>query len=206
MDSRGWDQRYAGSELVWSAGPNRWVEEVAAPLPAGRALDVAAGEGRNALWLAARGWRATAVDFSGVALERARHLAEQQLGADAGRLEVVHADVTTYAPDPLAFDLVVVAYLQVPDRERRAALRHAAAAVAPGGLLLVVAHDSENLAHGTGGPADPAVLYTAQDVLEDVAGHGLEVLRAETVRRPVEAPDGPRDALDALALLRRPPA
>jgi SAM-dependent methyltransferase len=202
--SAAWDERYGASELVWSATPNRFVEAEAAPLPPGRALDVAAGEGRNALWLAERGWTVTAVDFSAVGLERARRLAAERLGARADALTTVHADVTTWAPEPQAYDLVVVAYLQVPAQPRAAALRHAADAVAPGGRLLVVAHDSANLAHGTGGPQDPAVLYTADDVVADLAGCGLQVLRAERVRRPVDTPDGPRDALDALALLTRP--
>jgi SAM-dependent methyltransferase len=206
VDATGWDEQYSGTELVWSAGPNRFVEEVAAGLPAGRALDVAAGEGRNALWLVERGWRATAVDFSAVGLERARSLAERRLGDRAEELELVQADVLTYQPEPSAFDLVIVAYLQVSASQRRTALRLSAGAVAPGGRLFVVAHDSANLDHGVGGPQDPAVLYTPQDVVADLDGTGLTVERAETVRRPVETPDGTRDALDVLVLAMRPPA
>ena len=76
MDAAGWDARYAGSDLVWGNGPNRFVERELADLPPGRALDIACGEGRNAIWLAHRGWRATGVDFSSVAVERARRLAK----------------------------------------------------------------------------------------------------------------------------------
>jgi SAM-dependent methyltransferase len=203
MDAAGWDERYAASALLWSVGPNRFVEEVAADLPPGRALDVAAGEGRNALWLVERGWKATAVDFSTVALERTRSLAATRLGERADRLDVVQADVLTYQPERRAFDLVLLAYLQVVADERRAALRLSASGVAPGGRLLVIAHDSTNLTHGVGGPQDPAVLYTPQDVVADLAGTGLSVERAETVRRPVETPDGVRDALDVLVLATR---
>src|SRR5665811_1004282 len=96
MDSTAWNQRYADSELVWSATPNIWVEQLTQDLPPGKALDIAAGEGRNALWLAARGWQVTAVDFSTVALQRARSLAEEQLGRDAIRLETLEADVETW--------------------------------------------------------------------------------------------------------------
>jgi SAM-dependent methyltransferase len=204
VDSASWDQRYADAELVWSVGPNRWVEEIAGPLPAGRVLDVAAGEGRNALWLAERGWRATAVDFSSVALERARSLAGQRLGDDADRLETVHADLVTYEPEQQAYDLVVVAYLQVPEDVRRPVLQRAASAVAPGGRLLVVAHDRENLMHGYGGPSDPVVLYSAADVVTDISGSELEAERVEVVRRPVDTDAGPRVALDALFLAVRP--
>ncbi|NJP98836.1 class I SAM-dependent methyltransferase [Nonomuraea sp. FMUSA5-5] len=207
MDSDQWDLRYAAKDLVWSAGPNRWVEEVAADLPPGRALDLAAGEGRNALWLAERGWSVTAVDFSAVALERARSLAGQRLGEQAGRVELVKADVRDYVPEPRAFDLVVIAYLQVAQDVRRQVMRSAAGAVAAGGLLLVVAHDSDNLAHGTGGPQDPAVLYRADDVAADVDGAGLRVVRAQARARPVEG--AARDAIDAFFVAVRdgaPPA
>ncbi|MFE9101044.1 class I SAM-dependent methyltransferase [Actinomadura geliboluensis] len=203
MDSAEWDRRYAGSELVWSAGPNRWVEEVAADLPPGRALDLAAGEGRNALWLAERGWTVTAVDFSAAGLARARSLAEWRLGERADRVQLVEADLREYIPARHGADLVIVAYLQVDERLRRDALRAAADAVAPGGLLLVVAHDSDNLAHGFGGPPNPAVLYTAQDAASDIEGRGLQVLRAEPRTREVSTDAGPRTAIDAFLLARR---
>lgn len=202
MDSAEWDRRYAAKDLVWSAGPNRWVEEVAADLPPGRALDLAAGEGRNALWLAERGWTVTAVDFSAVALRRARSLAEQRLGAAADRVTLAGADLADYVPDG-RYDLVISAYLQVAAGLRARALRTAADAVAGGGLLLVVAHDSDNLAHGTGGPQDPAVLYTAGDVASDIAGAGLRVLTADARHREVPSEDGVRVAIDAFLLARR---
>ena len=85
MDAEQWDQRYDQADLVWSAAPNRWVEEVTGSLSPGRVLDLAAGEGRNALWLAGRGWRATAVDFSRVALDRAgQHRRESSRPARPG--------------------------------------------------------------------------------------------------------------------------
>ncbi len=80
MDSSMWDERYSGSDLVWSATPNQWVEQVAAERPPGRVLDLAGGEGRNALWLADRGWKATVVDFSHVALDRADNLVAERFG------------------------------------------------------------------------------------------------------------------------------
>ena len=74
MDAEGWDERYAGSELVWSAEPNRFVAEVCAELSPGRALDLAAGEGRNAIWLASRGWTVTAADFSQAGLDKGKRM------------------------------------------------------------------------------------------------------------------------------------
>lgn len=203
MDSNAWDARYTGTELVWSAGPNVWVEQVCGGLAPGTAVDLAAGEGHNALWLAAKGWHTTAVDFSGVALDRARALAVERLGPDADRLSTVQADLTTYAPNS-EYDLVLVVYLQLTAAERAIALRTAAGAVAPGGRLLVVAHHSDNLTQGVGGPQSPAALYTEQDVLDDVEQplreRHLTVERAERVLRDV---DGGRQAVDTLVVLRR---
>lgn len=203
MDDEDWDRRYAERELVWSAGPTQVVAEFARDLPPGRALDLAAGEGRNALWLGERGWRVTAVDFSRVALDRAAGLARDRL-SDPDAVQLVRADLAAYRPPSEAFDLVLVVYLQVPAELRRTVLGAAASALAPGGRLLVLAHDSENLARGHGGPSNPAVLYTAADVVRDIDGRGLTVLRAERIRRAVPTDDGERTALDCLVVAGRP--
>lgn len=200
MDSEAWDRRYADRELIWTAEPNRFLVQETAKLEPGRALDLACGEGRNSVWLAAQGWEVTGVDFSGVALEKARGLAQAR-GASA---QWVTADLLSYAPDRRAFELVLVFYLQVPAAERQIVVRAAAEAVAPGGVLLLVAHDSRNLDQGYGGPQDPQVLYTAADVVADIDGCGLEIERAELVKRPVSTPDGEQTALDVLVRAHRP--
>jgi SAM-dependent methyltransferase len=205
MDADAWNTRYAGSELVWSAGPNQWVESELAGLSPGRALDLACGEGRNALWLAGLGWQVTASDFAEQGLAKGR-AAQERLEATGRPLAVdwVCADATAVTWPPDAFDLVVISYLQLAADLRREATRRAAAALAPGGTLLVVGPDTSNLADGWGGPQEPAVLFTTADVVDDVAGLGLEVVRADRVERHVETADGPRVALDALVRLRRP--
>ena len=182
MDARAWDDRYAASDLVWSREPNRFVAQECAGLPPGTVVDLAAGEGRNAIWLASLGWRAWAVDFSQVALDKGREL--------AGDLDVtwVCADATTWQP-PEPVDLVVMAYLQLPADDRRAAVRGSVSMLRPGGTFVLVAHDSTNLTEGTGGPQDPAVLMTADDVLADLDGTGVEVVRAGRVAREVSAAD-----------------
>jgi len=203
VDSNAWDDRYSGTELVWSSTPNQWVEQVASELLAGRALDLAGGEGRNALWLAERGWRATVVDFSQVAVDRTLALAAERFGSADRRVTAERADLLTYEPESQGFQLVLVVYLQLPADARRTVLRMAAGAVAPGGLLFVVAHDSTNLGAGFGGPPDSSVLYTAADVAADLADCGLAIQRCEAVTRTVATDQGPRDAIDALFIASR---
>jgi len=199
MDQAAWNERYAGSGLVWSAEPNRFLVSETGGLAPGRALDLACGEGRNAIWLGERGWRVTGVDFSDVAIEKARQFAASR-GVEG---EWIAADLRDYEPAAAAFDLVLVFYFHVGADVRRPILRAAASAVADGGTFLLVGHDSTNLEGGYGGPRDPRVLYTAADVVSDLDGCGLEVERAERVDRPVQTPDGERVALDLLARLVR---
>ena len=200
MDSEVWNRRYAARELVWTATPNRFLVAETEELPPGRVLDLACGEGRNAVWLAERGWRATGVDFSDVALEKARALAAER-GVEA---EWVVGDLSSYRPEPQAFDLAILFYLQVPAPVRRAAVQAAASAVAPGGTFLLVAHDRSNLEEGHGGPQSLDVLYAAEDVVADLDGSGLRIERAERVERPVDTPEGERVALDTLVRASRP--
>ncbi|MEX2256254.1 MAG: class I SAM-dependent methyltransferase [Acidimicrobiia bacterium] len=204
MDRDAWDERYLATELVWSAEPNRFVEAETESMAPGRVLDLAAGEGRNAIWLAENGWTATAVDFSRVALQKAAHLA----AARGVALQVVEADVTGYEPEPGAFDLVLVVYLQTRAPDRARWLAHAVAALAPGATLLLVGHDRSNLDGGYGGPQDADVLTTPEeltDALAALGGGGLTIERADLVERSVDTPDGPRIAIDHLVRARRSP-
>jgi SAM-dependent methyltransferase len=197
VDAEAWDARYRDSELVWSRGPNQFVEAELAGTPPGRALDLAAGEGRNAIWLAERGWQVTAVDFSQAGLDKGRTLAGDL------HVEWVCADATTWTGDG-SYDVCVVAYLQLAGDERRAAVRGAFGSLRVGGTLLLVAHDSTNLTEGVGGPQDPDVLMTAEEVLGDLDGERFDVARAERVARQVVQPDGDtRTAYDALVRLVR---
>jgi len=182
MDATGWDARYAEVAQVWSSGPNQFVEAELRDLPPGNALDLACGEGRNAIWLAAQGWKVTAIDFSSVGVDRGRSR------ADGLPISWVVGDVLTV--DLPQTDLAVLAYLQLPADQRRSVVRRAFAALSPGGSLFVVAHDSSNLTEGTGGPQDPSVLYTADDLIEDLAGEKFDVVRAERVARRVPVDDG----------------
>jgi SAM-dependent methyltransferase len=200
VDSRRWDERYAGTEFEWTTRPNQFVAAELAGLPPGRALDLAAGEGRNSVWLAERGWRVTAVDFSRVGLDKGRKLATAR-GVDAARIEWILADLCEYEPDQGFFDLVLVAYFQVGAELRAAVLARAAAALAPDGTLLVVGHDLTNLTEGVGGPQYPEVLYTPESITAEMSG--LRVLKADRVHRIVERNGVSETAIDTLVLAVR---
>src|SRR3954451_12309922 len=103
MDAAAWDERYAATGLVWSAEPNRSVVAELADVRPGRALDLAAGEGRNAIWLAGRGWRGTAVDFSAGAIDKVCRLA----GDGHVEVEWVVCDVLAFRPGPASFHCVL---------------------------------------------------------------------------------------------------
>ena len=134
-----WDHRY-GDDQVWSGNPNGTLVNETSSLAPGRALDVGAGEGGDALWLAEHGWSVTASDISYRALNRVdaeaqhRGLRVECRHADANSLDVFEAG---------AFDLVSAQYASIPRTPDLRAVRNLLSAVAPGGTLLVVSHDLE---------------------------------------------------------------
>lgn len=201
MDAAAWDARYAESDLVWSTEPNLWVRGLCTAMPPGRALDVAAGEGRNALWLAERGWTVTATDFSAVAVRRIRELADRRLGHEAGdRLHALVADATEQPPGT-GYDLVLLSYLHLPWDAWTRSLAAAVEATRPAGAVVVVAHARRNLAEGVGGPQDPTILLDPEHLVASATGLPVTVELAEIRARDVA--DAPRPALDTVALLRR---
>jgi SAM-dependent methyltransferase len=199
MDAASWDARYEGTDLVWSAGPNVFVAEHLADHPRGRALDLAAGEGRNAIWLAEQGFAVEALDFSAVAARKGRELAAHR-GVE---VTFTVADVTepfTVAPA----DVVLVAYLHLPREVELDVLRRAADLVRPGGTFLLVAHARRNLVDGVGGPPDPSLLPTPEEITHALATTGLEVVEAGEVTRAVEVDGDAREAIDVLVRATRP--
>ena len=193
MDEADWDARYAGRELAWTGEANVFVVKEVAGLVPGRALDLACGEGRNAVWLARRGWSVTAVDWSAVGLAKARELGA---GLDVAW---VRADVLAWPAPQAAFDLVLVAYIHLPAADRADLLARAAAAVAPGGSLVLVAHDLANHAGGVGGPKDAGVLWTP----EEVRVEGFTVTRSEVAPRHTTSRGETGTALDTVVHLVR---
>lgn len=194
-----WDDFYRDREQIWSGRPNPILVEVVTPLPAGTALDVGAGEGGDALWLAARGWAVTAVDIADVALERLGARAR----AEGLPVRTARHDLAFDRPAG-RFDLVSAQYLHSPatDWDREPVLRVARDLVAPAGLLLVVGHG--RLAPWSWDPT--LVMPTADEVVAqlDLAAGEWTVEIVESREREVTGSDGQVASItDEIVAVRR---
>ncbi|MFT4109530.1 class I SAM-dependent methyltransferase [Propionicimonas sp.] len=191
-DAASWRDSLAAAATAWEITPNQFVVAACRRLRPGRALDLGAGEGANAIWLSGRGWRVTAVDRSTVSIGRIQGrsaLLNQPVDA-------IVADALAYQPRPDSFDLVLLSYLELPESQLRRVLGHIVPALAVGGTVLVVGCDSANLEGGWGGPRDPDLLTTAERLSTMLTELGLDVRRAEVVRREVSSDVGFHTALD----------
>lgn len=191
-----WDKRHKAGDFEGD-GPNPTLVAGVAAMKPGSALELAAGSGTNAVWLASQGWRTTAVDWSPVGLANGRAKADQ-----AGvKVEWLERNLFDWFPPRQAFDLVVIVYLHLPPKERGPVYARAAAAVARGGRLLIVGHDRLNGAQGLDGP-DPERLFTADEIGRELLAvqSDLVIERAEVVRRVAPPKLGP---IDALLVVRR---
>ncbi len=197
MSAEIWNERYASKDYVWSITVNQFVETHLAGLDPGTAIDLAAGECRNAVWLASLGWQVVAVDYSPVGLEKGRRLAADHGVED--KIEFIEADAVAWQPAEPA-DLVVLSYLQLPAEQRAVVLEHAAGWLRPSGTVFVIAHDASNVADGYGGPPTTAVCYTVDECTAAFAD--LEITKAEVAERRVDTPDGEKTALDTLVIAR----
>jgi SAM-dependent methyltransferase len=191
-DAASWTERHAAAAMAWDTTPNQFVVAACRKLRPGRALDLGAGEGANAVWLAGRGWRVTAVEQGTVDVGRI-----QSHSALLGHpVDAIMADAVGYHPRPASFDLVLLSYLQLSEHQLRRVLQNVVPGLSPGGRFLLVAHDATNLELGWGGPKDPNLLTTPEVVAGLLTALGLQVQRAEVVRREVVTEVGYRIALD----------
>jgi SAM-dependent methyltransferase len=195
VDAFEWDQRYRSADRLWSATPNLFVADRLKTMTPGLGLDLAAGEGRNAVWLASLGWKMTAVDFSEVAVERG--------SAHSDEIDFVVADVLEWEPTD-SYDLILIAYLQMVASDFEMVLLRAREWLSPDGELFLIGHDASNISDGWGGPQYPEVLWEVPAIVGML--DGMFIVESQVVRRPVETEDGPRFARDALVRARpRPP-
>jgi SAM-dependent methyltransferase len=190
FDEAFWDERYRSHQSLWSGDPNpRLVAETGGLAP-GAALDVGCGEGADALWLAERGWRVTAVDISSVALARAAANSGEIDPAAADRIEWVHEDLRIWDPGPGRFDLVSAHYLHLPSATREGLFARLSAAVAPGGTLLIVGHHPSDLQTTMPRPPDPDLFFTGDDVAAALDARVWAVATNDAPGRETRDPDG----------------
>ncbi len=206
FDEQSWEERYRSRTAVWSGQPNLQLVAEAAGLDPGTALDVGSGEGADAIWLASRGWRVTAVDFATTALQRAAAHAQAGGAEVAGRIDWVHADLTTWAPPNQQFDLVSAQFMHLPAAGRQELFGRLAAGVAPGGMLLIVSHHPSDLRTTVPRPPMPELFYTAEEAGASLAPGRWDILVAEARPRRVSDPEGQEVTIhDAVLRARRRP-
>lgn len=179
MEVSFWNERYAAPDYAYGEAPNAFLGEACVHLPEGPVLCLAEGEGRNAVFLAARGHRVTAIDQSEIGLAKARRLAAKQ-GVE---VETVHADLGDFRIEPESWGGIVAIFAHLPPPLRRRVHREAVAGLKPGGVFVLEAYAPAQLAYGTGGPKVPELLMALPDLREELTG--LEMLLAREVERDV---------------------
>ena len=199
-----WEQRYQAKPALWSGQPNVQLIAEASGLPPGRALDVGCGEGADAIWLAERGWRVTAVDIAQTALDRAAGHAAATGAEVAGRIEWTRADLRAEPPAADAYDLVSAQYMHLPGEQRRELFARLAAAVAPGGTLLIVGHDLSDLRTTAHRMHLPDAMFTAEELGAALDPTEWQVLATDRRPRAAADHDGHEVAVhDAVLVARR---
>ena len=196
-----WDERYASSDRIWSGLANPRLVEHATEMTPGTAIDVGCGEGADVVWLASNGWKVMGVDVSAVALDRAR-----QHALDAGvsdRTEFRQVDLVAGEPLPGAADLVSVQFLHLPGSVFGPVYASLAAAVRPGGRLLVTGHHPADAATGLRNERLVHLLFAPEQVTALLDPHEWEVVMADAPTREVEGEDGPVLVTDTVVLATR---
>lgn len=178
-----WDRRYSGAP-VFSGNPNPWLVHYAHDLPPGTALDVGSGEGADVLWLASRGWDVTGADISPVALARGAQLAEQAGPRVTARTTWQQADMLDFEPPADSYDLVSAQFMHLPGAARQALHRRLAAAVRPGGTLLLVLHVAPD--PHAGHPDFPPDLFATAEQMATVLDPARWTIHTSTPERPLE--------------------
>jgi len=171
MSNTFWNERYSADELVYGAAPNEFLAGLAGQLPrSGHALDIGAGEGRNALFLASLGLDVLAVDQSEVGMQKALRLANERKLS----LRVQAADLQHFDAEPNSFDVVSSIFVHLPAALRAAVHRRVAAWLKPGGAFILEAYAPDQIERETGGPKNPAHLASLEVLLDELAGLTIE--------------------------------
>ena len=199
MDSQDWDTRYKSADNIWSLSPNEFVAQYLEHLPTGSMIDLAGGEGRNALWFASRGWQVENVEFSKIALGKFCDRAEKENLQALCR--ATHADVTEDIQFALQnVDLGVIAYLHIESTGLTKAIQSLVSNIKPGGTFFGIWHARENLVDGFGGPQDPEVIPTKAEIQEALVASGISGASIELKERRVNVGEEIKTAIDLVVL------
>ncbi|MEE4272677.1 MAG: class I SAM-dependent methyltransferase [Thermoanaerobaculales bacterium] len=174
-----WDERYSGDDFAYGTHPNDFLAAAVDELPVGRVLCLAEGEGRNAVWLARRGFDVTAVDMSRVGLDKARKLAD----AHGATIRTIHADLAEYMIEPEDWDVIVSIFCHLPPPLRRAVHRQSVAGLREGGVFLLEGFTHSQLRLGTGGPPSADLMMDLETLRDELAG--LDLIHAEELERTI---------------------
>jgi SAM-dependent methyltransferase len=194
-----WDERYDTEEYVFGTKPNDFLAEVVGEVPLGRLLCLADGEGRNGVFLAGLGHRVTSVDASLVALDKAKRLADKR-GVE---LSLERADLTEYDMGQGVWDCCVSIFFHMPPDMRRAMHQRVAAAIRPGGYLILEAYTPKQLEYRTGGPPVEEMLMTLESLEGDFPD--LEFIVARETEREIQEGKGHAGRGAVVQLLARKP-
>lgn len=198
-DEPAWDAMYAERAAVWSGEPNPQLVSEASSLSPGKALDVGCGEGADAIWLAQRGWSVTAVDISSVALDRARNHAK----SSGAKINFVRADLVTNPPDPRSYDLVSAQFFHISDPPRTTLVQSLGEAVSPGGRLLVVGHQFDDMEDDEEHAHMRDRIHTVDEIIAMFPRAGWSVEVSETRERRGMHHAEMTDMVDTVVMLRR---
>lgn len=185
-----WNERYGSVEQIWSGNPNRRLVERATDLDPGTALDIGCGEGADAIWLAERGWRVTALDVSTVALDRGAARAADIGDEVAQRISWLPADLLTWDPAPAQFDLVSAQFIHLPQAPLESLHRRLATAVRPGGSLLIVGHHPSDMDTTMGRPGHAGLMFTAEQVAASLDPDAWQIVMTAAPDREAVDPEG----------------
>lgn len=206
FDEAAWEERYQAKPTIWSGNPNPQLVTEVSKLTPGRALDVGCGEGADAVWLAKQGWQVTALDIATTALERvAAHAAAE--GPDVSdRITWKHTDLKDGKPIDGTYDLVSAQFMHLPSALRQEVFARLAAAVAPGGTLLIVGHHPLDLRTSAHRMHFPDMMYTGEEIASSLDQDVWDVVAAEARPRSTVDPDGNEITIhDAVLVARRRP-
>lgn len=174
-----WDERYATEEYAYGKLPNEFLAENHGTIPPGCILSVAEGEGRNAVFLAGRGYSVTAVDGSAVGLAKARKLASES----GVTIDTVHADLSDFEIGEGQWDGIISIFCPLPSALRMTVHRRIVAGLRPGGIFLLEAYRPEQVQYGTGGGKDTDTMQTLDSLSRELSG--LKFLRLAAVERNI---------------------